>query len=113
MHGTFLQQRLRDGVAILVVAVFMFPIFWWALTSFKATSAIFDKDGVVFFNFVPTLVNYTVTLLGKSRSEIAIESGNTFATGGASSYDCRQTIIDSIVIAVGATIFTLLLALPA
>ena len=113
MQDSFLNRRLRDVASILVVALFMFPIFWWALTSFKPTSAIFDKDGVVVFNFVPTLINYTVTLLGKSRSEIAIDSGNTFATGGASSYDCRQTIIDSIIVSIGATILTLLLALPA
>ena len=53
----------------------MFPLFWWALTSIKPMYAIFNKDEVVVFDFVPTLINYAVVLLGWSRSEIAIESG--------------------------------------
>jgi len=113
MQETFFQKRLRDVAAVLVVGLFMFPLFWWALTSFKPTSAIFDKDEIVWFNFKPTLVNYAVTMLGRSRAELAIESGNTFGVGGASSYDSRQTIIDSLIIAVGATALTLLLAVIA
>jgi multiple sugar transport system permease protein len=107
------KQIARDVVAVLVVALFMFPIFWWGLTSFKPTSAIFDKDRVVFFDFEPTLVNYGITLLGKSRSEMAVESGNTFGVGGASSYDSRKTILDSIIIAVGSTALTVLLGVMA
>jgi multiple sugar transport system permease protein len=101
------KRILRDVAAVAVVALFMFPLFWWALTSFKPTSAIFDKDRVVFFDFVPTLINYAVTLLGKSRAELAIDSGDTFGVGGVSSYDSRQTIIDSIIVAVGATALTI------
>src|SRR5262249_15684613 len=102
MGETVWQRRLRDVVAIVVVGLFMFPLFWWALTSIKPMSAIFNKDEIVFFAFTPTLDNYRVTLLGKSRSELAVESGNTFGVGGASSYDSRQTIVDSILIAVGS-----------
>ncbi|HEY1386872.1 MAG TPA: carbohydrate ABC transporter permease, partial [Dongiaceae bacterium] len=109
-----LARRLsRDVAAVIVVGIFMFPLFWWGLTSFKPTSAIFNKDEVVFFDFEPTLVNYKVTLLGKSRAELAIESGNTFGVGGASSYDSRQTILDSIVVAVGSTILTVLAGVSA
>jgi multiple sugar transport system permease protein len=102
------HQWLRDVVAITVVALFMFPLFWWGLTSIKPMSAIFNKDEVVWFDFKPTLDNYRVTLLGKSRSELAVETGNTFGVGGASTYDSRQTIIDSIVIAIGSTALTIL-----
>lgn len=104
---------LRGVTAVVAVALFMFPIFWWGLTSIKPHSAIFDKDRVVFFDFTPTLENYAVTMLGKSRAAIAIESGNTFGVGGASSYDSRQTIVDSIVIAIGSAALTIALALPA
>jgi multiple sugar transport system permease protein len=104
---------LHYAVSITVVALFMFPIFWWGLTSIKPISAIFNKDHVVFFDFEPTLDNYRVTLLGKSRSELAIESGNTFGVGGASSYDSRQTILDSIIIAVGSTALTVVLGILA
>ena len=78
MKQSFALRLLRDVTAILVVAIFMFPLFWWGLTSFKPTSAIFNKDEVVFFDFEPTLVNYQVVLMGKSRAELAIESGSTF-----------------------------------
>ena len=113
MSASLAKRLLRDVAAVAVVALFMFPLFWWALTSFKPTSAIFNKDEVVFFDFKPTLVNYRVTLLGKSRAELAIDSGNTFGVGGASSYDSRETIVDSLVIAIGATALTVLLGVSA
>jgi multiple sugar transport system permease protein len=113
MHESLAQRLTRDAVAILVVGTFMFPLFWWGLTSIKPISAIFNKDEIVFFNFSPTLDNYRVTLLGKSRSELAVESGNTFGVGGASTYDSRQTIVDSIVIAIGSTALTILLGILA
>jgi multiple sugar transport system permease protein len=106
MKQSLALRLLRDVTAILVVGIFMFPLLWWGLTSFKPTSAIFNKDEVVFFDFKPTLVNYQVVLMGKSRAELAIQSGSTFGVGGASSYDSRQTIIDSLVVAIGSTILT-------
>ena len=106
MKQSLALRLLRDVTAVLVVGIFMFPLLWWGLTSFKPTSAIFNKDEVVFFDFEPTLVNYQVVLMGKSRAELAIQSGSTFGVGGASSYDSRQTIIDSIVVAIGSTILT-------
>jgi multiple sugar transport system permease protein len=113
MQGSWITRRLRDVPAIIVVALFMFPLFWWGLTSIKPSWAIFDKDEVVFFNFTPTAINYQVTLLGKSRSEAATAAGDTFGVGGASSYDSRSTILSSIVVAVGSTLLTILLGVPA
>ena len=57
----------RDFLAIFVTGLFFFPIFWWALASFKPISAMFDKDRVVWFDFEPHLNNYQVTLMGQSR----------------------------------------------
>jgi multiple sugar transport system permease protein len=94
MQGTRFTRILRDIVAVLVVAIF-------------------NKDRVVFFDFEPTLVNYQVVLFGKSRAELAIESGNTFGVGGGSTYDSRQTILDSILIAVGSTALTIFLGVIA
>ena len=113
MRGTWLTHRLRDVTAIVIVALFMFPLFWWGLTSIKPTSAIFDKDEVVSFNFTPTATNYKVTLLGHSRSEAATAAGDTFGVGGASSYDSRDTILYSTLVAVGSTLLTILLGVPA
>lgn len=113
MKRSLALRLLRDATAVLVVGIFMFPLFWWGLTSFKPISAIFDKDEVVFFDFEPTLVNYQVVLMGRSRAELAIESGSTFGVGGASSYDSRQTIVDSLVVAIGSTILTVLAGVTA
>ena len=107
---------LRYVAAITITCIFMFPILWWALTSIKPTSAIFNKDEVVVFNFVPTLDNYRVTVFGANPLELsrgAAASGNTFGTGGENSFDGRKTIFDSIIIAVGSTIFTIMIAIGA
>ena len=101
---------LRDIAAVFVTGIFMFPIFWWALASVKPISAMFDKDRIVWFDFVPTLINYAVTLLGRSRSQLAIDQGLGMGVAGTSAYDSRQTIADSIIVSVGSTAFTMLLA---
>jgi multiple sugar transport system permease protein len=103
-------QILRDIAAVTVVAIFMFPIFWWALTSIKPISAVFDKDRVNFFDFVPTFINYGVTLFGQSRSQLAIDQGIGMGVGGAEAYDSRQSIMESIIISLGTTVITMTIA---
>ena len=103
-------QILRDIAAVTVVGIFMFPIFWWALTSIKPISAVFDKDRVNFFDFVPTLINYGVTLFGMSRSQLAIDQGIGMGVGGESAYDSRQSIMESVIISLGSTVITLVIA---
>jgi multiple sugar transport system permease protein len=103
-------QFLRDVAAVTVTAIFMFPIFWWALTSIKPISAIFDKDRVNFFDFVPTFINYGVTLFGQSRSQIAIDEGLGMGVAGADAYDSRQSIFESLVVSLGATAITMSVA---
>ncbi len=100
-------QIVRDFAAVFVTALFAFPIFWWALTSIKPYSAVFDKDRVNWFDFKPTLINYAVTLFGQSRSQIAIDEGLGMGVAGAEAYDSRQSIMESIVISVGATTITM------
>ena len=106
-------QLLRDVLAYLVTGIFLFPLFWWALASFKPISAMFDKDRVVWFDFKPTLVNYQVTLLGQSRSDLAIDAGVGMGVAGSSSYDARQSIIDSVIVSIGATGITIICAVLA
>lgn len=105
------QVFFRYVVSISLVGIFMFPLFWWGLTSIKPISAIFDKDGVVVFDFIPTLDNYRVTVFGYSRSELSAGDSVGMGTGGA--FDGRKTILDSIIIAIGSTIITIGMALPA
>ncbi len=100
-------------MAVFVTGIFMFPIFWWALTSIKPISAVFDKDRVVWFDFAPTLINYAVTLFGRSRSQLAIDEGLGMGVAGADSYDSRQSLLDSIIISVGATVLTMIVAVLA
>jgi multiple sugar transport system permease protein len=107
------MQLLRDVLAALVTALFAFPIFWWALTSIKPISAVFDKDRVVWFDFVPTLINYGVTLFGQSRSQLAIDEGLGMGVAGAEAYDSRQSILESVVVSVGATAITVVAAVLA
>lgn len=104
------MQALKDVLSVLIVVVFMFPLFWWGLSSIKPYTAIFNKDGPVYFDFQPTGQNYAVTLLGQSRIAENLESGGTFGAGGGSSYDSRETILQSILIAVGSTVLTILLS---
>jgi len=107
---------IRYVLAISITMIFMFPIFWWGLTSIKPTNAIFNKDQVVWFDFEPTLVNYRVTVLGESPNQLTDGStgtGNTMGTSGESAFDGRKTIFDSIVVAVGSTIFTVFVAVGA
>ncbi len=98
---------VRDIAAVVVTGLFIFPIFWWALTSIKPISAIFDKDRVNFFDFTPTFINYGVTLFGQSRSQIAIDEGLGMGVAGADAYDSRQSILESIIISLGATTITM------
>ncbi len=106
-------QVLRDVVAVFVTGLFMFPIFWWALNSIKPISAIFDKDKIVWFNFKPTLINYAVTLLGRSRSQLAIDDGLGMGVAGTEAYDSRESMVDSIVVSLGSTVITMIVAVLA
>lgn len=100
----------RDVAAWLVVLVFVFPILWWVLASFKPYSAIFVPEPV-FFDFRPTTANYEVTILGRSRTELALEYGGVGGTaGGGSSYYSIPSIVDSVFIAVFSTALCLVLA---
>ncbi len=107
------MKLLRDFAAVFVTGIFMFPIFWWALTSIKPYDAVFNKDRVIVFDFIPTAINYVVTLLGKSRADLAIEQGLGMGVAGSSAFDSRQTILDSMIISVGATAVSVTIAVMA
>jgi len=91
VHHGRLSGILRYMASILVVAMFMFPIFWMALTSIKPYAAVYDKDRVVFFDFKPQLGNYDVTFLGSDPGSI----------------ESRQTIIDTLMVATSSTLLTI------
>jgi multiple sugar transport system permease protein len=102
---------LRDITAVFVTFIFMFPILWWALTSIKPISAVFDKDRVVFFDFVPDTGELCRdAALGLSRSGLAIDQGIGMGVAGTEAYDSRRAILDSVVVSIGATTITMMVA---
>jgi multiple sugar transport system permease protein len=110
MNGSLASRTMRDVAAALVVFLFVFPILWWALSSIKPYTAIFNQTPV-YTDFVPTAENYDVTLLGRSRLSSSLEKGGVGgATGGASSYYSIPSIRDSVIVAVASTALAVVIA---
>jgi multiple sugar transport system permease protein len=87
---------LRDLAAVAIVSLWMFPIFWWALSSIKPYTVNIEIGRVSFFDFSPTFENYSATLIG----------------GEMGFLDIRPALLSSVVVALGSTVLTLLAALP-
>ena len=98
-----LKTVARYIVSIAIVAVFIFPIAWFALTSIKPISAVFNKDRVVVFDFEPTFENYRVTVLGGRKSDTNSNSSIGMGTSGEGAYDGRGSIVSSLIIAISST----------
>lgn len=90
-----LLTGLRYGAAMVIVTVFFFPVFWFGLTAIKPRSAIFNKDNVVWFDFAPTLENFSAVLFGSSTFNISL------------------SMLSSVIIAAGSTFATMVIAIPA
>ena len=113
MHDSTLKLTLRYLVSSIIVGIFVFPIAWWGLTSVKPISAVFDKDRIVVFDFEPTLENYRVTVLGYSKRSSKEDGKTLMGTSGNNSYDGRSSIVSSVIVAVGSTLVTTIMALLA
>jgi multiple sugar transport system permease protein len=87
---------LRDVTAIFVVAIYVLPIVWWALSAFAPYDALLDPNTMLTFNYKPTLNYFAMTMLGVE--------GTIF--------DSRQSLVNSIIIALLSTAFILAAALP-
>lgn len=103
MTSNNLKNTLRYFVSIFIVAIFIFPIAWFALTSIKPISAVFNKDRVVVFDFKPTFDNYKVTVLGGRKSDNQANSSILMGTSGEGAYDGRGSIVSSLIIAICST----------
>lgn len=114
MSKTSLKSTARYIVAIAIVAVFVFPIAWFALTSIKPISAVFNKDRVVVFDFEPTLDNYAVTVLGGRKADQDNNNATIqMGTSGEGAYDGRGSIMSSFIIATFSTFLATLISLLA
>ena len=113
MEGSNFKVVLRYVVSIFVICVFIFPIAWFALTSIKPISAVFNKDRVVVFDFKPTFENYQVTVLGGDKDDLSTGSSISMGTSGKGAYDGRGSIVSSLIIAIFSTFLATSIALLA
>ena len=103
MNTGSLKTIARYVISIVIVGIFIFPIAWFALTSIKPISAVFNKDRVVVFDFEPTFDNYKVTILGGRKSDNNRDSNLGMGTSGEGAYDGRGSILSSLIIAISST----------
>lgn len=109
---------LRDGgmwirtlVIVFVMAILLFPIFWWFLASFKPFGSIFALPPV--FIFEPTYTWYKVVLGGVPYNQVMLELTGALSSTGGGFYYSVPYLIDSIIIASVSTAFVILIGTPA
>jgi multiple sugar transport system permease protein len=88
--------RLRDLTAFLVVTLYVLPIFWWALSAFTPSDVLLDLPRAVSFDYAPTFDNFALTLFGE----------------GGTIFDSRESLFDSLVVALLSTMIALVAAVP-
>ena len=103
MTSGSVKTASRYIISLVIVGIFIFPIAWFALTSVKPISAVFNKDRVVVFDFEPTFENYRVTILGGRKSDTNTDSNLGMGTSGEGAYDGRGSILSSLIIAISST----------
>ncbi len=113
MNASAAKNVLRYLLSITIVCIFIFPIAWFALTSIKPVSAVFNKDEVVIFDFKPTFENYQVTVLGGKKTDTKSGSNIGMGTSGSGAYDGRGSIASSLIVAVSSTFLATLISLLA
>jgi len=65
-HSSSLERIIRGALLAIVVAFFMFPIFWIFLMSFQTNETILRIPPSLFFT--PTLDNYVGLITGELRT---------------------------------------------
>ncbi len=98
------RRRLRIVAAWSVVALFVFPLYYWITTAFKNARDIFDQPPSV-WAFDPTLKNFEEVFgisLGFLRQQEVLPGGGNFYMA--------PRLWDSIVVAFGSTVLSVTLA---
>ncbi|TDC78169.1 carbohydrate ABC transporter permease [Streptomyces hainanensis] len=90
MNTRTLGRLWRNGVALLLAAVFLFPVYWMFSTSFKSNSQVLTRDPVFFFT--PTFEHYSTAT--------GVELFWTYVT-------------NSVLVTLGAVLLALVVALAA
>ena len=86
------KNRINNGIAVLVVIIFLFPIYWVVVSSLKIDQEIFRKP--------PTLIPYQPTLTAYIQQ----------FTGSTSVF---RPFLNSVIVAVGSMVICLALSVPA
>ncbi len=91
------RRRVRTVLAVAVVALFVFPLYYWTTTAFKDAREIFNIPPNV-WTFDPTLKNFEEVFgisLGFLRQQEVLPGGGNFYMA--------PRLWDSIVVALGST----------
>ena len=104
VHANPIQRVLRALLAWCVVGIFAFPIYYWFTIAFRVEREIFELPPLIF----------DWTFSGKSFQEVfgislGYSSGTAQLAGGGNFY-MMPRLLDSIIIAVGSTILTIIVA---
>ncbi|MHA9741688.1 carbohydrate ABC transporter permease [Robinsoniella peoriensis] len=86
------KKRINNGIAVLIVIIFLFPIYWVVVSSLKIDQEIFRKP--------PTLIPYQPTLTAYIQQ----------FTGSSSVF---RPFLNSVIVAVGSMVICLTLSVPA
>ncbi|WP_208539155.1 carbohydrate ABC transporter permease [Algihabitans albus] len=98
------RRRWRIAAAWSVVALFVFPLYYWTTTAFKNARDIFDRPPTVWL-FDPTLKNFEEVFgisLGFLRQQEVLPGGGNFYMA--------PRLWDSIVVAIGSTMLSVMIA---
>lgn len=98
------RRRWRIAAAWGVVALFLFPLYYWTTTAFKNARDIFDRPPNVWI-FEPTLKNFEEVFgisLGFLRQQEVLPGGGNFYMA--------PRLWDSIVVAIGSTTLSVMIA---
>ncbi|MBA3449656.1 MAG: carbohydrate ABC transporter permease [Chloroflexia bacterium] len=106
-------RAVRTIAAAVVAGIFVLPILWWALASFKPTQEILSVPPTL-FGFEPTLNWYRVVLGNADATQFNVEATGSVGRGsGGSTFYSIPYLRDSAIIGIGSTALVLLLAAPA
>jgi multiple sugar transport system permease protein len=92
----FRLSILRDMTAIAVVSAYVLPIIWWGISAFTPSDVLLDLPRALNFDYQPTFDYFALTLFGE----------------GGTIFDSRQSLIDSVIVAVLSTAIALAAAIP-
>ncbi|MEM1343418.1 MAG: carbohydrate ABC transporter permease [Pseudomonadota bacterium] len=98
------RRRVRLAAALAVVALFVFPLYYWITVAFKNAREIFDTPPNVWV-FEPTLKNFEEVFgisLGFLRQQEVLPGGGNFYMA--------PRLWDSIVVALGSTVLAVMVA---